>query len=131
MSLNQLFQSVREIRDRVSVDAAFGKPIQAEGRMLIPVAQVRMGMGLGFGESQPTDQPSAESSADLLTGDSGGGGAGGGARPIALIEISPEHTEIKPIVDQGKLTIAGILLGMWVAFWLAVTLIAIFGKQEQ
>ncbi len=59
----------------------------------------------------------------------GGGGAGMRVRPLGYIEISPVGTTIKPIVDEHRLAMAGILLGAWAIAWLGLVLKAIFGRR--
>ena len=51
--------------------------------------------------------------------DNGGGGAGGGgvsgARPVAVIRVTPEGTEVTPVADVTKIVVTVILsaLGVW------------------
>ncbi len=59
-------------------------------------------------------------------GSGGGGGAGGRARPIAYIEVGPEGTRVEPIVDQQKITFAGMLLGAWTIAWVGLVLKTLF-----
>ena len=58
----------------------------------------------------------------------GGGGAGAKARPLAYIEIGPEGTHIRPIQDEQKIDLAGILLVAWVCGWIGLVLKTIFKK---
>jgi hypothetical protein len=93
------------------VRVAYGKPIRAGDRTIIPVARVRVRGGFGFG-SAPRDQ--------------GGDGAGGGgtfdAQPIGFIESGPQGTRYEripaPRGGAGRLaaaTAAGALTGAAVA----------------
>jgi hypothetical protein len=63
---------------------AYGKPIRAGERTIIPVARVRVRGGLGFGAGAHDD---------------GGGGAGGtlDAQPVGFIETGPEGTRYERI----------------------------------
>ncbi len=51
--------------------------------------------------------------------DNGGGGGGGGgvseARPVAVIRVTPEGTEVTPVADVTKIAVTVILsaLGVW------------------
>jgi hypothetical protein len=59
-----------------------------------------------------------------------GGGGGMVVRPLAVIELTPEGTLVKPIVDEQKVTLAGALLIGWIALCLARTLVRIFGPGQ-
>lgn len=125
MSLERMFATIDNLRSTASVEAAFGKPQEIKGKVLIPVANVSIGLGLGFGkgiaggEEKPISQ-----------GESGGSGGGGGARPVAVIEVTETETVIRPIQDDAKIALAGIALVGWCAFWFLATLRAIFGKEH-
>jgi hypothetical protein len=93
------------------VRVAYGKPINAGDRTIIPVARVRVRGGFGFG-SAPRDQG----------GDGGGGGGTFDAQPIGFIESGPEGTRYEripaPRGGAGRLaaaTAAGALTGAAVA----------------
>jgi uncharacterized spore protein YtfJ len=129
MSLERMFDTLEGLRSTASVDAAFGKPQETEGRTMIPVSSVQVGMGMGFGQGVTEESIAHEQVSDEPpTG--GGGGGGAGARPVAMIEITADRTIIHPIVDETKVALAGIALGAWVMFLLMLTLRAIFGSQE-
>ncbi len=124
--IQTLLDSFADMRKKANVNAVFGKPVTAEDRTIIPVAEIGYGFGMGFGQG-----PAAEEE----TGGGGGaegGGAGGGvkARPLAIVEVTPEGTWVKPIVDEQKVTLAGAMLAGWVVFCLARALVKIFGQQE-
>jgi hypothetical protein len=89
------------------VRVAYGKPIRAGDRTIIPVARVRVRGGFGFG-SAPQDQG----------GDGGGGGGTFDAQPMGFIESGPEGTRYEripaPRAGAGRLaaaTAAGALAG--------------------
>ncbi len=149
MSLERVFTIVEGMRQVACADAAFGRPQEIEGKVLIPVAAVSIGFGLGLGqmvrdeheqgpdegemtpeENQATTKPEEERSEDKAREAEGGGGGGGvRSRPIAVIEVTPEATVIRPIVDQGKVILASVALMAWFVFWLGLTLRAIFGRR--
>jgi uncharacterized spore protein YtfJ len=58
-----------------------------------------------------------------------GGGAGAHARPIAYIEVGPDGTRVKPIMDEQKVALAGILLGFWAIGWVGLVLKSLFGRK--
>jgi len=103
---------LRRIARRIDgVRIAYGKPIRAGDRTIIPVARVRVRGGFGLGVA-PRDQ--------------GGDGAGGGgtfdAQPVGFIESGPQGTRFERIPEPrghaGRLaaaTAAGALTGAAVA----------------
>ncbi len=129
MSLEGVFSTVEGLRSVASVDAAFGKPQEIEGKVLIPVAVVGSGFGLGFGQGTTGQQ--TEKQPAPADGEGGGSLAGAGARPIAVIEVTAEDTTIRPIVDETKIALAGVALGAWSVFWVMATLRSIFSGRGQ
>lgn len=75
----------------------FGRPVEAKGRIVIPVASVRTAGGWGFG-----NEPSR--------GSGGGGGGALDARPVGFIEIGPDGTRFQPI-DDGRAALRLIAAG--------------------
>ncbi len=124
MSLEKMFASIDELRSTASTGAAFGPPQEVEDKVLIPVAEVGMGFGLGFGKNA---QEGPEAPPNEGKGDRGGGGAN--ARPIAMIEVTEKETVVHPIEDETRTTLAGIALIAWCVFWLLATLESIFGRD--
>jgi Sporulation protein YtfJ (Spore_YtfJ) len=93
------------------VRVAYGKPIRAGERTIIPVARVRIRGGFGFG-SAPRDQ----------AGDGAGGGGSFDVQPVGFIESGPEGTRYERIpaprggaVRLAAATAAGALTGAAVA----------------
>jgi uncharacterized spore protein YtfJ len=129
MSLEGVFSTVDGLRSVASVDAAFGKPQEIGGKVLIPVAVVGSGFGLGF--SQGISGEHTEEEPVPAEGEGGRSLAGATARPIAVIEVTPEQTTIRPIVDETKVALAGVALGAWSVFWVMATLRSIFRGRDQ
>ena len=76
----------------------FGRPVEAKGRTVIPVASVRTAGGYGFG-----NEPGG--------GALGGGGGGAlDARPVGFIEIGPEGTRFERI-DDGRMALRALAAG--------------------
>ncbi len=124
MSLDKMFQTIVDFRETISVDSVFGKPQEVEGQVLIPVASVSAAMGIGFdGEMPPPD----ETDLKKVGGRTGGGGK---QRPVAMIQVTPQETVVKPIIDENKIALAGFALIGWCIFWLAAAVWAIFTKLE-
>ncbi len=77
----------------------FGRPVEAAGRTVIPVASIRTAGGGGFG-------------VDPAAADRSGGGGGGAldARPVGFIEIGPDGTRFQRI-DDGRMALRAIAAG--------------------
>lgn len=103
---------IEELLDRLGPDAAFGKPVEADGVTVISVAEVRTGFGFGFGEGR---NRSTEAAGD---NEGGGGGGGAGARitPRGYIRITSGEVDYEPIVDIRTLALAGLALTGWLAY---------------
>ncbi|HET91673.1 MAG TPA: hypothetical protein ENN99_13175 [Chloroflexi bacterium] len=129
--IQALLDAVSDLRTKADVSAVFGPPVTLEGRTIIPVARVAYGFGVG--DWHATEADTEADDADTLEPENGTGRGGGGgaiARPFAVIEVTPQKTRVEAIVDEQKLALAGWLLVGWSVFWLARTLIQIFGKRE-
>lgn len=122
-NVQRLFDIVEDLRRKANVNAAFGKPVTSEGRAVIPVAEVAYGFGLGFGSGTSGEE------SEETEGEGGGGGGGVRARPLGVIEVTPERVRVEPVVDEQKIAMAGVLLTAWVVFWVARTLARIFGRE--
>jgi uncharacterized spore protein YtfJ len=127
MSLNRMFDTVEDLRSVTSVDAAFGEPREVEGKVLIPVAAVGRGFGLGFSQSASGDRTEG----GTTPADRGAGSLGRArVRPVAMIEVTAHDTTVKPIVDETKIALAGLALGAWTAFCLMATVRSVFGQHH-
>jgi len=113
-SVNRLFDQFEKLNQSASWKSAFGEPQIRGDTTIIPVAAVSYGLGMGMGTSGAEE---GEDEGDQGAGGAGGGGGGGStSRPVAIIEITPEETVIRPIIDYGKLAVAGMLTFAWVVF---------------
>jgi len=120
--MQRLFDMVGDLRRKANVNAAFGKPVAVEGRTIIPVARITYGFGLGFGIAGEGEEAEEEAAG-------GGGGGGAHAHPLAVIEVTQEGISVRAVVDEQKVALAGVILIGWIAFWIARTLMRIFGKR--
>ncbi len=139
--IRSLFERFESMPEEVNVNAVFGKPQVFEDRTVIPVAQFAYSFGAGFGggscpkcgaESEAGSEDAAycddiSEDTDVIGG--GGGGGGAHARPVAYIEITPEGTHVRPIIDEQKVALAGILLSVWAVGWVGIVLKAIFSPR--
>lgn len=133
MELNRLFDVVGEIQKKAAVGAVFGPPTQVGEKTIIPIGRVAYGFGLGFGRGTTPVTPSPETpesaEGDVARGSGGGGGGGLSIEPLAVLEVTPETTTLKPIVDEAKIAKMGILVGAWSVFCLARAMVKIFGRE--
>jgi uncharacterized spore protein YtfJ len=119
--IDELFTRLDELQKSANVNAVFGRPVQVGEKTVIPIASVAYGFGLGFGEQE--EQPSE-------TNVGGGGGAGAIAKPLGLVEITPESTRVESVVDEQRVVRAGMLLVAWSIFWVANALVRILGRPR-
>ncbi|MBN1954243.1 MAG: hypothetical protein JW900_04245 [Anaerolineae bacterium] len=126
--IQHLFDIVKELQEQANVNAVFGQPLQVEGRTVIPVAEVTYGFGLGFGSGSDVEgEEEGEEKAE--SGEGGGGGGGLRARPLGLVEVTPERIHVEPVVDEQKVVHAVILLMAWLGAWIAGALMLILRKN--
>ena len=116
--LERILATVARLPSQADVDAVFGKPATVEGRTVIPAAEVTYAFGVG----------AERSSAGIGLGDAHVSGADEGSasirsRPIALIEVTPERTTVRPVVDFRRLVPRLLLFAGWSAFWIALAIV--------
>jgi uncharacterized spore protein YtfJ len=123
--IDELFVRLEDLQANASVNAVFGQPVTVGDKVVIPIASVSYGFGMGFGEA--TGQEVHEPNGGV------GGGEGGGvsARPLGVVEITPERTRVEPIVNEQALALAGMLLGAWSIFWVSAAVIRIMSGRPQ
>lgn len=126
MKLEDIFESIEAMRDKASVGAVFGEPVPAGEKSILPVADIKYGFGFGYGEGTTPAEGEEEAPS---SGQGGGAGGGIAARPVAVLEVSAEGVTVKPVMDESRIALAGILAGIWTIFWVTKTLQAIFGKR--
>ena len=124
-----LLDALADLPEKANVNAVFGDPVTVEGRTVIPLAKVGYAFGMGVGGTTGADEAAAGEAAESVpekAADGVGGCGGVLAHPLAVVEVTPEGTWVKPVVDEQKLALAAGLLGAWVVFWLARALVKIF-----
>jgi uncharacterized spore protein YtfJ len=126
MNLENIFEAIEQMRDKASVSAVYGQAVQVGNRTIIPIADIKYGFGFGYGEGRPAGQQAEE---EAEGGQGGGAGGGIAARPVAVLEITDEAVQVKPVMDESRIALAGIFTGVWAIFWAANTLKAIFGRK--
>src|SRR5512139_3476216 len=105
----QLFERLMEVAQPESV---YSEAVTSGEYTVITASEVSTGLGFGFGVAGGTGtfpaskEEGKESDKEGQGNGSGGGGGGGGgsmARPVAVITISSQGVEVKPVVDVTKL----------------------------
>jgi uncharacterized spore protein YtfJ len=119
---------VDESRANADVRLAFGESRQVGDKTIIPIASVVWGGGSGFGPAGPAARTEGAADDRAESGTGGGQGSGFRVRPLAVLEVAPTETKLRPVVDSTSIAIAGIILGGWNVFWITRTLQAIFRK---
>jgi uncharacterized spore protein YtfJ len=119
IDLERFFDQFSDARKQASVDAVFGKPVESGGRTVIPIASAIYGFGFGVGADEKADQ------SDL----GGGGGSGYVVRPMAVAVIDPDGVTIRPVMDENRIALAGILMGAWTVFWIGRVLLRLASKK--
>jgi len=106
VQVEELLAQVASLRENAHARTVFGEPIRHGDRIVIPVARVQGGFGLGFGRGR---EP-AEGGAGIFR-----------ARPVAVSEITPGEVRVRPVIDTTRIVLAAMLLAAWVAFWGSLT----------
>ena len=130
MDVERILAQIEATPTSASVKTVFGEPIKVGDRTIVPVARVGASFGLGFGRGIRPGALAGEAA-----GPEGGIGGGGGgmmsARPVAVIEISPDKVGVKPIVDVTRIVLAAIFLAAWNVFWITLTVRAVRGWRPR
>jgi uncharacterized spore protein YtfJ len=105
--------------ESASVEAVYGEPIRKGDTLVIPAAEVLSGLAFGYGFGFGANQ--AENEAEKDRGGGGGGGGGGRvfSRPVAVVVVSAEGVEVKPVIDLTKIALAALTAGGFMLSMLA------------
>lgn len=113
METTDMLKNMAEnLKSSASVDVVFGGTRETQGKAIIPVASVQYAFGAGGGEGTSP----AEEGQKVSSGSGGGGGGSVKARPVAVLEITPEETRVLPIMDYTRL--ASAFLGGLFFWWI-------------
>jgi len=132
--IDEMIHRLSTIPEESGASACFGAPVERDGHTVIPVARVAFGYGAGFGRGTGMGRKHGENGAgggEEGEGEGGGGGGGGSSTPVAIIDISPTDVRIEPIIDQTRISVGGMLLAGWMAFWLFWTVRTIARQRAQ
>jgi uncharacterized spore protein YtfJ len=118
MTIGDVLNSMTQrLQGTANVRTIYGEPIAAQGKTIIPVAEVKYGFGGGGGNQRPA--AGSEGSANGATDDdenagqasSGmGGGVGVSIKPLGVVEVSDEGTRYISF-NQGRLIVMSVLAG--------------------
>lgn len=95
MSVNKIFDLIKQFHNNTKVENIYGNPLKIDGVTLIPVAKVSFGGGGGGGFEKPSDEKFEKTQAF-----GGGGGAGFSMEPVGYIELINERTRFVPTEDK-------------------------------
>ena len=113
MNVTEMLEGAREA---ITVRRVYGEPIERDGVVIIPAADVRGGGGGGAG----TD----------AAGDSGGGGGFGVmARPVGVYVVRDGGVHWEPAVDVSRLAIGGMVTAVVALLVLRSVVKAILGGR--
>ncbi|WP_458206430.1 spore germination protein GerW family protein [Haladaptatus sp. NG-SE-30] len=96
-SFEQIQTLVERLSQNAGVETVYGDPISVGDRTVVPVASVNYGFGGGTGDD--------------------GGGMGGGvtAKPVGVVELTPDETQFVRFTDSRRVGLAlvvGFLIGV-------------------
>jgi uncharacterized spore protein YtfJ len=114
--------------DRMRVTTVFGEPIREGAMTIIPVAEVRVNFGYGYGSGEG---PASHDHQPAGRGGGGGVGAMSVARPRGYLRITADSVRFEPIMNQGRIALAGIFLSAWIVFWVSKTIREAMRAQHQ
>lgn len=84
MPLQEMFEALAaRLGSSITARNVYGEPITIGEKTIIPVAKVGFGFGGGAAPARAGEEPHARE---------GGGGGGAGAKPIGVLEVTPQGT---------------------------------------
>ena len=87
VEIQTLLDSLADLREKANVNACFGDPVTVEGRTVIPVAKIGYGFAVMAGHETMAEKEVTEKTTEK----SGSGGGAVRARPLAIVEMTPER----------------------------------------
>lgn len=111
MKTQEILDKLGALKEAATVDRVFGEPRTVGERTIIPVAEVRHGMGFRFGPGSGQHRAAEEGGQSPEGEGSGGGGGGAVSRPIGVVEVTSQGTSFIPIKAPGA-PLAGLFIGL-------------------
>jgi uncharacterized spore protein YtfJ len=108
-------QRIRQLVEKSGVNAVFGQPIEKGNMIVVPCAEVFMGLGIGGG----TGTGPATERGPMGQGEGLGGGGGTRSRPVAALVVTEKGVQAVPIVDATRVALAALTTAGFAFFWLA------------
>lgn len=96
-AIDMVQETLETFLENADVSKVYAEPVEHEGSLIIPAAEVVAGLGFGAGYGGDSK------------GDGGGGGGGGGktfARPVAVIIADQNGVRVEPVMDPTKIALA-------------------------
>lgn len=109
MNVNEMLEGAREA---ITVRRVYGDPIERDGVMIIPAADVRGGGGGGGDANQ-----------------NGGGGFGVAARPVGVYVVRDGDLRWEPAVDVSRLAIGGMVTAVVALLVLRSVVKTVLGRR--
>jgi uncharacterized spore protein YtfJ len=125
MTIGDVLNRITErLHSTAHVKTIYGEPIVAEGKTIIPVAEIKYGFGGGGGQQgeasnrEGSPEGGAAGAGNEGEGRTGMGGGGGiSVRPLGVVEVSSSGTRYISFREGRKIALsvlAGVLIGMMV-----------------
>lgn len=121
METNESLEIIASHLDHdATVKNVYGEPIVTQGKTILPVAKVSLGIGTGYGKKQGANVRDSKLFPGKTEKLEDGGGAGGGlvAQPSGVFEISGKRTRYIP-ASAGRYVVLGAIAGLIAGRWLA------------
>ena len=116
-SLSVIQETMDTFLGAANVDAVYGQPIEKEGTLIVPAAEVLSFAGFGVGSGYGSNDEGEDGEKNIGGGGGGGGGGRVLSRPVAVIIASEDGVRVEPVVDPTKIALAffttlGFMVGM-------------------
>jgi len=108
-SSGEAMELIGRIFDVAKPDAVYSEPLVSGDYTVITASELAVSMGAGYGGGggyTPAEEDDENGEVSYGSGGGGGGGGFGMGRPVAVITVGPDGTEVEPIVDPTKIAIA-------------------------
>ena len=112
--LDKMLEAVVRFPSPADANAVFGAAATSESRVVIPAAAVAYDFELAGERSRQGHETAGET---LSEPHHGWGRVR--SRPVAVIELTPEETVVRPVVDLGRVLPRLPLLAGWTTVWVA------------
>jgi uncharacterized spore protein YtfJ len=114
-SLAVVEKTYRQFLKSTGVDQVYAEPIEKDGVIIIPAAEVISGIGFGVGHGYGVGDDEHEGASGMGGGEGGGGGGRTFSRPVAVVVVSQDGVRVEPVVDPTKILLAAITAGGFMA----------------